>query len=589
MRCARRSTMGPAAWLLTAGLLAAAGCGSGAGGAPPVPHFRNLVVVLVDSLRSDHLPSYGYARNTAPHLARLADQGIQLQGYAASSWTRPAVATLLTGLAPPRHGAFGRWDRFVAELPYLPVILEKAGWRTAAVVGNGNVGNVFGFGRGYAEFIAFDKAKPRAAEVITRAIETIPHLTTPFYLYVHLVDPHGPYRPAKPWESLGRASASPPPPLPRPNDSLPSPARLQYMRDLYDGEIAEMDPQIGRLLDALDAAGALDDTLVVVTADHGEEFGEHGGLAHGRTLFEESIQVPFVVWAKSGLRPYESTEPFHHVDFVPTVLEALGLPAPMGLDGRSRWREVVTRHFGPPRPLFFHLDLAQDAVLAVFEPPYKLVLGTHPPALLFDLARDGAERLDLGREPAERARLSRALLEWTVTESARRPAQEIADLPPAVVDRLAALGYAERGPSGNRSIDLTRSADVHAALDPRRPGVQILAGFVAPDADGAWIGPFARFVLAAGPDARAIHLTGTALASAECTVRVDDHDAAPTRVTNGPVDLRVPIPADARGRPVVFVDLTVKPASFAPGVPMPVGFHWNRFEAVGAEGPPPSG
>jgi choline-sulfatase len=580
---------GPATvWLLAAGLLAAAGCGPQAGTARPAPRFRNLVVVLIDTLRSDHLPSYGYARNTAPELARLAYQGIQLQGYAASSWTRPSVATLLTGLDPPHHGAFGRYDRLAAGLPYLPTILQAAGWRTAAVVANGNVGEAFGFARGHAEFVTFAKAKPRAAKVIPEAMGLIPRLGAPFYLYVHLVDPHGPYRPAKAWGSERSGKVRSVRPVSLPKQGLPSAERLQDMRDRYDGEIAEMDPEIGRLMDALDAAGALEDTLVVVTADHGEEFGEHGGVAHGRTLFEESIRVPFVLWAKAGLPSYASHEPFHHVDFVPTVLDALGVPAPAGLDGHSRWREVALREVRAPRPLFFHLDLGMEAGLAVLEPPYKLILRARPPALLFDLARDGAERRDIGQEPAERARLARALLEWAVVGSHRRPDQEVAKVAPSVVAQLAALGYAEQSPSESTSLHLMRTADVHAAIDPRHPGVQFLAGYTTPDADGAWIGPSARFVLATGPDARAVHLTGTAIASAQCTVRVAGH-AAPVLVRDGPIDLRVPIPEDARGQPIVFVDVEVRPTVMVPGVPMPVGFHWSRFEAVGAGAPPPSG
>ncbi|MCB1034650.1 MAG: sulfatase-like hydrolase/transferase, partial [Acidobacteria bacterium] len=167
---------------------------------PATPHYENLVVVLVDTLRSDHLPSYGYERDTAPYLAELAAEGIQVQGYSASSWTKASVGTLLTGLYPQRHQAISRSDSLPAEVPYLPQVLAGHGFSTAAYVGNKNVGWAFGFERGYSEFYQYRPASKVDAPVVTdRSLSLADGLEPPFFLYAHYVDPHDPYKPAEDW------------------------------------------------------------------------------------------------------------------------------------------------------------------------------------------------------------------------------------------------------------------------------------------------------------------------------------------------------------------------------------------------------
>ncbi|HEX2224774.1 MAG TPA: sulfatase-like hydrolase/transferase, partial [Thermoanaerobaculia bacterium] len=164
------------------------GCGGRA------PRFDNLVVVMVDTLRSDHLPSYGYERDTAPYLTRLADEGIQLQGYAVTSWTKPSVASLLTGLHPQRHQAISRSDRLPPEAPYLPEILAGEGMRTAAYIGNLNAGRKWGFDRGFHSFDQANGArKMDGSRVTTRALDLARGLQPPYFLFVHYVDPHDPY------------------------------------------------------------------------------------------------------------------------------------------------------------------------------------------------------------------------------------------------------------------------------------------------------------------------------------------------------------------------------------------------------------
>jgi choline-sulfatase len=594
-RCASRIAVA-----LAIGLgLAGGGCTSPAGaGVPPVPRYRNVIVVLIDTLRSDHLPSYGYRRNTAPTLARLAHQGIQLQGYPAASWTRPSVASLLTGLRPSRHGTVGRLDRLPAKLPYLPALLADAGFQTAAVISSPQLTEAFGFKRGFALFHVLEsppptwrlggRPKPGAREVVDDVLDVAPLLTSPYFLYVHFLDPHDPYVPRRAWDAERRG----PRPYVQPRilqvrqalGHIPTAAQLSDMRDQYDGEIAEMDTEIARMMDGLAAAGALEDTLVIVTADHGEEFEEHGGLVHGYTLFEESLRVPFVLWAEHGLHPYASEAPLYQVDVVPTVLDALEVPAVPDLDGRSRWSEVVRGHPRADAPLFFHLDLDGNAALGIREGSMKLVLRSNPPdSTLFDLARDPGERVNLPADDPRRVDLARRLLERVMDEVAVRPRKEFARLTEDVMGRLEALGYVTRLAPGEKPPP--RRADPHAAIDPSDPGVQLLSGFARPDPKGAWGGSHVRFALRLTPGARAVRLRGRAPSSTQCTVTIGGVTTGPRRVPQGPVDLTVPIPEAVRGERVVFVTIDVRPTSFVEGVAMPVGFHWSRFEVVGDAAP----
>ena len=308
----------------------------------PLPRFTNLVIVMVDTLRLDHLGGYGYERDTAPFLRRLGEEGLQLEGYAASSWTKPSIATLLTGLHPQVHQAIERADGLPSELPYLPEILADAGHRTAAFVSNLNVGRKLGFDRGFTDYAQVrGHRKIDAGAVNRRVVGLSEGLAPPYFLYVHYVDPHDPYRPERSWGQEGGESPARVQPRHVTRGGLPLTAQaVAAMIDQYDGEILETDRAIEALLGDLEARGLLEDTLVLVTSDHGEEFGEHGRLTHGRSLYQEVIRVPFIVWDTEGRIGDASTTRFHQIDALPTLLDALGQPIPDGLSGTSRWAQL---------------------------------------------------------------------------------------------------------------------------------------------------------------------------------------------------------------------------------------------------------
>ncbi len=429
-------------------LLALAGCGCGAEdpGAERRHEgdFENLLLIVVDTLRSDHLPSYGYPRNTAPFLTRLAGEGIQLQGYAVSSWTRPSMATLFTGLYPQRHQAIGRKDRLPGGVPFLAQILESYGFSTAALVTNGNVSEELGFRRGYGAYEELLPAeKLRARPVVDAALGMTRGLEPPFYFYVHFMDPHDPYAPRSPW-GAARARAQPylqPQDVFR--DQLPLDGEvLSRLVNQYDGEILEMDREIERLITALRQRGALDRTLVVVTGDHGEEFGEHGDLAHGKTVHEEVVQVPLLLWSPGGLEPYRSDASFHQVDFLPTALEALGVPVPPDIDGVSWWPEIRGRRYRPRKELLFHLELDGYGDLGLSIDSGKVILRrAAPEALFFDLEAASGERLMTDFGWLTRQRLWRRLRKLNRDLEARSFDRETVEVSDDVREQLEALGY----------------------------------------------------------------------------------------------------------------------------------------------------
>jgi arylsulfatase A-like enzyme len=283
---------------LALGAAVLAGLAAGCAPAPREPQ-PNILLYVVDTLRADALAPYGNPLVETPAAARLAAEGtLYERAHAHTSWTRASAATLLSGLGAAAHGAEGRDDALPAGIPLVSEALRAAGYATAAVVANPNVGSVFGFDRGFDEFIelyqrrekgyvAVDELRTSADEVTRRAVEWLDRAGRPFFLVVLTIDPHSPYRPPARHDRYGRGIAS------RVTGSSAdlhrtdlSPADRQRLHSLYLGEVAANDEALGGLLARLEAVGELDSTAVILTSDHGEEFWEHGGRGHGHTLYD---------------------------------------------------------------------------------------------------------------------------------------------------------------------------------------------------------------------------------------------------------------------------------------------------------------
>jgi arylsulfatase len=416
-RARRRACAGGLAALLTGALAQASCTRERDAGRPP-----NVIVYLVDTLRKDHLSTYGYHRETSPRLSEFARDAVRFEtAYSPTSWTRPAVASLLTGVGPLRHGAVTRADRLASDAKLLPQLLAPAGYHSAAFVTNPNVLPVWGFARGFDAFVDLKQAEhPARADEINEAV--FEHLDAaarePFFLYVHTVDPHFPYQAPPPF-----AASFPRPPrseLRSPDPERAARARLARVVANYDAEIRFNDHEFGRLLDFLEERGLYRDALVVFTADHGEELRDHGELGHGSGLFEEVVQVPLLVKLPGNAHAGRvARTPASLLDVVPTILRAVGREPAGGVEGVDLLELLRAEDAGQPvaRPLFLDLDVVgiaarRGAAAGVVSGAYKLLEVREPRTdlLLFDLARDPGERRNAAPETPELADHLRGLL-----------------------------------------------------------------------------------------------------------------------------------------------------------------------------------
>ncbi|MBN2312134.1 MAG: sulfatase [Candidatus Hydrogenedentes bacterium] len=300
---------------------------------PGAPRPPNVLVYLIDTLRLDHVGCYGYSRDTSPSLDALARDGVQFtQLVPQSSWTRPSIGSLLTSTYPHVHGAEDRFDVLRTGLPSLAECLAEAGYETHGLMTNPNCLPKWGFGNDFMRFVDVDSTQWREADdalVTEVALDTIRTVAgRPWFLYVHTMGPHGPHEAPSPEyrDKFVRASY----------DDLGDRAQYERILDLYDGEIAYTDMQLGRLIERLKAEGEYDNTLIVVLSDHGEQLGEHGHVGHGYSLFEQELRVPLVVKLPGNAHRGEQRHGLIEiVDLAPTILDLAGAPPGPGLSGCS--------------------------------------------------------------------------------------------------------------------------------------------------------------------------------------------------------------------------------------------------------------
>ncbi len=331
----------------------------------------NILLISVDTLRSDRLSCYGSERTSSPALDRFSKEAVLFQRMTSNSpWTLPAMSALFTGRLPSALGMGGGPARLPASVPTLATSLASEGYLTRAIATNPWLKRDFGFDRGFSAFTHLEeggvsgyqlkrmfwhrllcggpgneesKDRIRADQVTGRALDwlnEVPVPGQPFFLWLHYMDPHEPYSPqlapaAGPYSGRFLRSSGLVSTIMR--GGLLDPADLDRLQRLYDGEILAFDRQLGRLVSYLRVRGLLQRTVVVVTADHGEEFLDHGGLGHGHTLFDELLHVPLLVrmpGGSPGLVPRETV--LQSIDLYPTILALAGVQqTPPGVQGRE--------------------------------------------------------------------------------------------------------------------------------------------------------------------------------------------------------------------------------------------------------------
>lgn len=429
----------------------------------------NVLVYLIDTLRADRVGAFSPAaakRRLTPAIDSFARGAVVFEdALTQAPWTRPAVASLLTGLPPLAHGVTTLESRLPGAALTLPEVLRDlpdGGYRTAAWSTNWHVIRKTGLAQGFEDFHFFP-AGPRPA-VVNRSVvawldryleegrQRPGELRQPFFLYVHALDPHAPYRPpADLWrrfapgvtdpdagtrEYLGRVYGA---------SGAERKRLMAALPPLYDAEVALADRGFGQLLRALEARGLRDDTLVVLLSDHGEEFDEHGNLGHGADLFHEVLRVPLIV-DLPGREPGRVAGTALPMDVPATVLAALGVAKPAAMDGRDLFAGERGRSGGADRPAFAHLDYERRAGVSVVLGRWKLIEPlTHRFAAgpqLYDLGRDPGERENLAESHPVRAGYLRMLVRRHLLATGGGGAPgERADLDPEARAGLEALGY----------------------------------------------------------------------------------------------------------------------------------------------------
>ena len=314
--------------------------GTAACGEAPLPDRPNVVLVCIDTLRADHLGSYGYERETSPFIDGLAAEStVFADACATSSWTRPSVPSFMTGTYPLQHGLYGLEGQLTHALSQDAVTLAEVfaanGWRTGAIVRNPQLALGNGFEQG---FEVYRDGSGDAAEIGRRARAWLDGLEdeAPFFLYLHYLDAHWPYPIPDEYatrfggaqlEDLWGADAGGVRDAINEREREHDPRDIEQLLGLYDGGIRFVDDELARVVDAIEARGEWNDTIVCIVSDHGEEFMEHGRIGHGHGLQENLLRVPWILRIP-GRRARTIETPVSLIDVFPTLLGAAGIEAP---------------------------------------------------------------------------------------------------------------------------------------------------------------------------------------------------------------------------------------------------------------------
>ena len=434
--------------------------------------IKNVIVYLIDTLRADKLQAVNpRSRVLTPGLARFVETAAVMAGaHTQENWTKPSVATLLSSLFPWQHQAITTEAVVPNDVELLPETLSARGFHTGAFIANGYVSDRFGFRQGWTSYRNYVREGRRnvAQYVAADVLEWLDQRPQekPFFLYVHTIDPHVPYKPprqflemydATPYSGVVNFASD--------NELLekikagriPLNARDKvHLEALYDGEISYHDVHFNSILDGLARRNLADDTMVIIVADHGEEFWDHGSVGHGHSVYEELLHIPMIVrlpgTTATALRVEDAVG---LVDVMPTVLEALGQPLPDGLAGQSFLPLLRGETADAPRTA---VSGFMEGWRTVVSGRYKLIHRTLERQMLYDLSRDPHEQTDLGPEHPIGVRYLRGMLGMALGAAEDAPAaaatgtaprrarpqvheQETTTIDPQTEAQLRALGY----------------------------------------------------------------------------------------------------------------------------------------------------
>ncbi len=430
----------------------------------PETKAPNVLLIVVDTLRPDRMSLYGAERPTTPALDSLAGQACVFErAYSTSSWTMPAVASIMTGMYPSSHKATEISRTLAPELETLAEGFAASGFQTAAVVSHTFVDEKHGFDQGFA---AFDSKNALGHEAISTegvtdlAIARIEQFTqkrkTPFFLFVHYFDPHFNYKDhpdidfAAPHagrldgkQEYGDIRAI--------RHSLQD-DELQYLLDLYDEEIRHTDAGIGRLVAALRKHGLDEETVIVFASDHGEEFLDHGRIGHRKTLYEEVVRVPMLIRVPGGAAR-RVADPVSIGSLAPTIRELAGLPRNQDAVQFRSLADLVEGRATSTRGAIYletektvgmvEQEVKGDDYHAIILDGWKLIEDRRSGEQeLFDLSRDPLESANLASQDTARLATLKEALEVSrrLATSGQAPGRD-RTLSDAEIEKLRGLGY----------------------------------------------------------------------------------------------------------------------------------------------------
>jgi arylsulfatase A-like enzyme len=451
----------------------------------------NVILISLDTVRADHLSVYGYGRETTPGLKRLAARStVYTRALATSNFTLPSHASMLTGLSTIHHGARDAQQTYRVVYPISPRVttaaeaLAREGYLTGAVVANfAYLVPEFGFGRGFASYQVLELRTLKTGrsyllrelvadvlmtlrkdadgtfergETVTAQVQQFLDTAAgrqPFFLFVNYMDAHHPYRPPAPYDTRfpGKDASFDWSAFPALVEEVSRSrtrglreSERQHLLSQYDGALAYLDDQLERVFSHLRALGVFDNSLIIITSDHGEAFDENGIMVHGTSLYDHQIHVPLIVKYPNASMGAIEAAAVSGADVMPTILDVAGVPPVAALDGRSLrrlapgdTRPVISESYKPhPARLTWDGHLTE---LALSAGSLKLILRADGGEELYDLSSDPVERTNLiGR---------RSLPEgWAATlgqvlGEARRLAEPSFVMDPAAEQRLRSLGY----------------------------------------------------------------------------------------------------------------------------------------------------
>jgi len=456
---------------------------------------QGVILVWMDTLRRDHLPMYGYARPTSPNLARMASEGTLFDDCVAqATWTKASGPSILTGLYPSTHGVQSFNDLLPSSATTIAEVYRQAGYATLGLETIQFVGKFSNQHQGFEELHeqgSFPERQAGSTKAARTEIDRLlpwlaAHRDVPFFVLLHVVDPHSPHRPYPPYDSMFGD-----PRLRQEHDQELEKARpfirnanmrrfgmpshdelvaagvdpdryIAFEKDMYDGSIRGMDAEIGRLRERLGELGLDRRTLMAFLADHGEEFFEHGRSFHNQSIYGELTNVPLFFWWPGGVPAgRRAAETVQLIDVMPTLLDLSGLAPPKGIQGASLvpWMRGDGPHEGWPRPAITEASGRPDPGVTVTEESFALSLGgwklahhvvrapERPEFQLFDRKKDPLDATDVAAQhPEIVARLLREMQAWQrMALSARlKPDSQLATtVSGEELERLRALGYVQ--------------------------------------------------------------------------------------------------------------------------------------------------